>query len=656
MPTIQYLSTDFDEISLDLAGFIAARFTGDKWTDLSSNTVASLLLDAAAYLGDLLSYQVNAGVREALPLSAVRLSSLRATLRGFGHKVPYRSSATVDIALTLDPGGPWPVTLDPASHLVSNGDPNSPVYFTPAAREITEAESILAGHVVTVEFTEGEVSSNVLLGVSDGQADLAYLIPATDLLPDSVEATVGGVDWTQVENFALSDADSKHFIVREKDGAFYAIFGDGQFGAIPTLAAQVRVTFRVGGGRRGNLDAGKIETVVALPTTVLSITNPARSSGGEEEPTLRQANLGFQASLSTLSRAVNEVDYSRLAITVSGVSSAIAKLSAQKSNLVRLWIAPSGGGTPSVALKNAVSVFFSDKKTIGKKITVEDPYYRDLRLSLLLHVKPSAKASDVSDLVKRTLINANGTGLFDFAQLGFAGLDGDREALLTDDRLKAKMAELSEAGLRRVEVKAMSVIPVARPRDGGNTGNGTATITLTGKQKRREYYLVMTAANTFDVYTRVPGVVSSISAATITDESLNILSEVGSLASLSGSDLCPDRRSPTVFVTIVNSPDEKTWQSAPGEPSFFTLTEVGADYFVQGAAPDPGTLGVDWLDPEGGNVTINLTAGATPFIAGDSFIIDVYPEVGDIVMKFDEFPRLLEANLTLNTSGGSKVL
>lgn len=656
MPTIQYLSTDFDEISLDLAGFIAARFTGDKWTDLSSNTVASLLLDAAAYLGDLLSYQVNAAVREALPLSAVRLSSLRATLRGFGYKVPYRSAATADINLTLAPGGPWPVTLDPASHLVSNGDPNNPVYFTPATREITEAESILAGHVVSVEFTEGEVSSNVLLGVSDGQAGIAYLIPATDLLPDTVEITVGGVEWTQQENFALSDADSKHFIVREKDGSFYAIFGDGQFGAIPAIAAQVRATFRVGGGRRGNLDAGKIETIVAMPATVLSLTNPSASSGGEEEPTLRQANLGFQASLSTLSRAVNEVDYSRLALTVAGVSSAIARLSASKSNLVRLWIAPSGGGAPSVALKNAVSVFFSDKKTIGKKITVEDPYYRDLRLSLLLHVKPSAKASDVGDLVKRTLINANGTGLFDFAQLGFAGLDADREPLLTDDKLKAKLAELSEAGLRRVEVKAMSVIPVARPRDGGNTGNGTATITLNGKQKRREYYLVMTAANTFNVYVRIPGTVSSISAATIIDESLDILHEVGSLASLAGSDLFPDRRSPTVSVTTDVSPDARTWQAVPGEPSFFTLTEVGADYYVQSAVPDAGTVGVDWSDPEGGNVTINLAAGGTPFIAGDSFTVDVYPEIGDISLKFDEFPRLLDANLTLNTSGGSKVL
>jgi hypothetical protein len=55
------------------------------------------------------------------------------------------------------------------------------------------------------------------------------------------------------------------------------------------------------------------------------------------------------------------------------------------------------------------------------------------------------------------------------------------------------------------------------------------------------------------------------------------------------------------------------------------------------------------------NVRFTVTAGASPFIAGDAFTLDVYPAISDIKLKDDEFPNIVDGTLTLRATGGSKV-
>jgi hypothetical protein len=55
-----------------------------------------------------------------------------------------------------------------------------------------------------------------------------------------------------------------------------------------------------------------------------------------------------------------------------------------------------------------------------------------------------------------------------------------------------------------------------------------------------------------------------------------------------------------------------------------------------------------------GSVRFTLTAGATPFISGDSFTIEIYERSQDLVLREDEFPRLQNVNFVTRTSGGAK--
>lgn len=655
MTAKNYLAADYDTIRADLMAWAKANYS-EKWTDFSDGHISVFLLDLAAYLGDLLAYQGNATVREANATSAVRLESVRNISRGLGHVLPEADSAQVDLLLTLDPGGTYPLTLS-TTDVVSNGNDQDPVLFSPLVETtITAAEALADGYTVTVAFQEGAEYSNVLLGLADGLPGLAMLLPAESVLVSSVEVTVAGTEWTRVDHLAASDGASQHFVVRRREGAVYVIFGDGEFGAVPADTSQVRATFRVGGGLRGRLGASTIETIVSLPATVLSVTNPAAANGGRNEPSLRQARASLQASLVTLKRAVTVDDHARLARVVEGVADAVAQASAQKTNVVKLWVAPAGGGAPTGALKNAVSAYLFDKKMVGKTVQILDPHYVDLDVEVLLHVSPRAKAVDVQEAAKATLINPNGTGLLDFSQLGFGGFDENREPLITQDLLRKRLGTLAPRGLMRSEIRRLTTIPVARPRSSGNTGNGTVgSIQLDNKRRRREYYILFTSAVNFQVTCRVVGKVSNITATALQDETLDQEEEFNALNSFNLGSLCPDRRK-TTTVALGVSPDTQTFLKTSGA-SLFTLTEVGADYYAELPIGIAGTVGVPWFF-ELGAMTLGFTiaAGSTPFIAGDSFTLQTYPYAGDITLDFDEYPQLLSANLTLVTSGGSKVL
>ena len=69
--------------------------------------------------------------------------------------------------------------------------------------------------------------------------------------------------WKLQDTLAFSGGDARHFVLEidENDQAT-VVFGDGVFGTSPPTGAQIRATYRIGGGQPGNVPAGAIETIV----------------------------------------------------------------------------------------------------------------------------------------------------------------------------------------------------------------------------------------------------------------------------------------------------------------------------------------------------------------------------------------------------------
>ncbi len=95
-------------------------------------------------------------------------------------------------------------------------------------------------------------------------------------------------------------------------------FGDGERGAVPADGDKFAVTYRVGGGTRGNVAADTltwIDPAIRTALGVLSVSNPLAATGGrDEEPADQVRELAPQAFRAVQYRAVRASDYEQAVV------------------------------------------------------------------------------------------------------------------------------------------------------------------------------------------------------------------------------------------------------------------------------------------------------------------------------------------------------
>jgi hypothetical protein len=647
-PVADFTSQDFDSIKADLESYAQAKFS-DRWTDFNEDQFAIVFSEMLAYLGDLLSYQVNAVIREAFAATVIRRQNLTNIGKPFGVVPGGPEAATVSLELTLDPAGAYPFTVGQANHSFSNGSNDDPVYFYPVTDTLVPVYP--GGGTVTVLCNEGEYYSDALIGVSSLLPNQTWQFPQLNVIKSTIEVFVAAALWISVTNFVNQSATAQVYrILQTDEGQTFAVFGDGVFGIIPGAAAEIRASFAVGGGTRGNLNKDIITTVIQADANVLSVTNPDKSSGGADEQDFNVAKNSIPLSLSSLQRGVTTADYGNLALEVVGVAKAFSSAGFPAgARVIRVFVAPAGGGAPTDVLKNAVSVYLFDKKMVTNRIRVFGPTYKLIRLSLLVHVAASYRANVVEQTVRDSIINDLGSGQLDFSQLNFQGIGQDGKLQLASTVLQDYFASLSTEGVKRVEILRMDVTPQAREKSGGNTGDGTISdtdIITNTRQRRRQFIVSLTSATTCEVFERIIGYASSLTDTVLTDDE-KIFEEEG-IVSYSGYKIQPDIDN-SLLADVASASGQEITISSGG--SLFTLTSAGTEYALFDPIPTSVAVGITFSTPDG-SVMFTVTAGSIPFLNGDSFTIDIFPHVGDIRLRKDEYPLLEEAAYTTRTSGG----
>ena len=146
----------------------------------------------------------------------------------------------------------------------------------------------------------------------------------------SLKVTVNDITWQQQSSlFRRAGEERVYQLVNSDQGPSSIIFGDGVEGALlPTGQTNVRASYRKGIGIAGNINAGKLSTLLTRPLGVAEVTNPEPAAGGEDPESLEQAKTNAPVTVLTLDRAVSVEDYENYARAFAGVSKAHA-----------LWIA-----------------------------------------------------------------------------------------------------------------------------------------------------------------------------------------------------------------------------------------------------------------------------------------------------------------------------
>lgn len=396
-----------------------------EWTGFESETDAgTVLLELFAYMGDILSYYIDAAANESFLATAQTRRSVIDHLRLIGYRLATAAPASAELTLTIPAPCTGPVTVRRGDAFTTRRTSDTPSVRFEYARpddlvldcsDFDPVDATTLRARTTIPVSEGRLVRDDVLGVSDGTPGQRFALTRSRLIlpptgaavpvPPALEVVseAGGVltPWQVRETLAFS-GPGQHDIAVEIDADDRA---EIVFGAdAPPAGAQIRATYRTGGGAQGNVAPGTIQTIAAAPELVLraaAVTNLSAATGGAERESIEHAAASAPRVFRSLGRAVTASDFEALAAAFAGVGK--VRAAPQGWNTVALFIAPAGGGTVSDVLAADLIAYFEDKRPLSTRIEVRDVSYVPVFITAQLDVDPYHPRTRVTEQVRSAL-------------------------------------------------------------------------------------------------------------------------------------------------------------------------------------------------------------------------------------------------------------
>lgn len=397
IPPIDYSSRDWVSIRADLINAKKNRIP--EWTSESPNDFGIVLIELFAYMGDMLSFYTDRVANEAYLGTAVLRSSVLAHAKMLDYRPAGLGAATLTMQFTTT--GPATIPLGTQVQTAAAVG-EAPIIFE------TQADLLATGAGLwSVGAIQGTTISNEIVGSSDGTLDQTYALFRSPVIDNSPTVTVdegaGGLQWAFYDHLidAGPDTAAYTFFVDE-GGITNIVFGDDVNGRIPAAGALITVSYRIGDGAKGNVGVGSVNqltTPVVVGGTVQPVTGQANTTagaGGSDLESLDSIRQNAPKALTAINRAVTLDDYEALALRASG-SVGKASASAAVATAVTLYLAPTGSsaGYVSAAVKAAVQSYLANRKMIGTAVTILDPTYVPVNVSVDLVVRSTYRRETV---------------------------------------------------------------------------------------------------------------------------------------------------------------------------------------------------------------------------------------------------------------------
>ena len=422
---VDYMARDYDSFLQSMRDLIPGKLP--EWKDFESEAdFGNVLLQLFAHMGDILSYYQDRIANESFLGTAQDRSSIIHHLRLIGYKLSAAAPASATLTLTVPATCEETVTISQGDAFATKSQKDQPSvrfeYTSETPLEINfgniDPDTNKKHYSEGIPVEEGRLIKDELLGISDGTPNQRFLLAHAGVILRSLGmgqaihrdiilvSKVGDTieEWTLQESLVFSREGQKDFVVEidEEDRAT-VIFGDGTFGAIPARDAEIKASYRVGGGSHGNVAPDTIQTIVDDPQLALigaTITNPSPATGGAERESIEHAVQHAPGVFRSLKRAVTAEDYKALALDFKGVG----KVRAEATNwyVVKLHVGPEGGGNVSDVLKANLLAYFEDKRPITTRIEIQDVDYVKIYVTAQIGVSRYYSWEDTKEKVRET--------------------------------------------------------------------------------------------------------------------------------------------------------------------------------------------------------------------------------------------------------------
>jgi uncharacterized phage protein gp47/JayE len=508
---IDYLARDYNSFRKALIDLIPAKLP--EWTDRSEADFGIVLIELFAYMADILSYYQDRIANEAFLTTAQERRSVINHLRLIGYEMAPAAPAAAKLSLIVGNTVNQVVEIRKGDQFAtaSSKEKKSVTFeYTdakPLVINLGTAPSVPAKkpdgspmpgfkefeNIIPVR--EGRTIANEVIGISAGSPNQRFKLAQPRLLRDSLEIVVETSPptppWRLRHNLVFSrraftpeqlaalelqerigstlafsrNTEADYAIETDENDATIVIFGDGQYGQIPTTGARIIANYRVGGGSVGNVGAGQIINLTKAPQLQLlgaKVANRAPASGGAERESIEHAIKFAPTVYTSMQRAVTAEDYVNLAKLFPGVSKARAESTSW--NIITLYIAPAGNGDPpSDILKRDLLAYFEDKRMLTSMIEIKSPDYVHIAIAAKVDAFAHFRSDDVKGEAERAIRQ-----LFDFEKVDFKqtlylskiyealeALDGVASVFVSQFQVPGKTAEDGRIVLKENEIPVL---------------------------------------------------------------------------------------------------------------------------------------------------------------------------------------------------------
>lgn len=423
------------------------RANAPEITDLTEGNIFVIIISIFAGIAEVLHYYIDSMARETFFPTARKYESLLKHSNLVDYRARGANASMVDIILSMDGNQPFPYGANGKQQRLT----------IPLNTQFTSSDGKVWLSAKTVSFISGmynvliplvqkrpstsNLNSNIeeknKLKDYDGSSFI-YLSTSSvteeseKILDNSVVLYVGiGKDkegnniwetWTRVDTFAYYGPGDKVFKFSvDSSQRPYIIFGDGKFGARPTLNSPLRYDCYYTYGAAGNMGSGSIKDFPNVSLTNLVneegqpltdgdflVTQINPSAGGINAEDFDMLKRHIPLSVKTLGVAITKEDYQSIVELIPGVNKAYVDYHCGK--LIDIYVTSivdgeNPYGIASDGLLIDINNRLQQSKVITTLINVHSTYETHIWLEATVTGRKSFNKSDIQNQIKQALIN-----------------------------------------------------------------------------------------------------------------------------------------------------------------------------------------------------------------------------------------------------------
>lgn len=439
---IDFTGSDFDSLRVNLFNYIKAVYPLE-YNNFIESDFGGMLVDLMAYVGSVTSMKADFLANENYLRTAKNRNNVKKLLELVGVRLKGPISAATNARLTFDPS---PFTLADQDLVIQSSNRTivitSPQDGRPLNYTLYKVENGLVnpanseGNIVLKEveasnFADGDevgtgsVFDNLVLlegafvkktgtfGAATGSKTIT--LEVGPIVEGSVQVFVNGTSetsgvYTKTDNiYFASGASAKVFqVVTDDDFKGTIVFGDSILGISPNPTDTYVVTYRVGGGTRGNIANEVINTQINATINAESFTavleNTSIGTGGAEAESVEAAKKYAGLTFRRQDRLVTLYDYLSFANSFvsqygsTGRATAATRRAFCSANIIDIYVLEKASETQlrkaTPAFKKQLIDAIQPKKMLTDEIVVVDGLIRTLDLIVTLRVDRNVKEQE----------------------------------------------------------------------------------------------------------------------------------------------------------------------------------------------------------------------------------------------------------------------